>query len=72
MMRFWGIFFLSFVSESSQSLCTLMQFLSTNKRTDEYGGSVENRSRIIFEILDAMTEVWDSKCVAIKKFSPVM
>lgn len=32
----------------------LAQFLAetTNKRTDEYGGSLENRSRIIFEIID--------------------
>jgi len=32
----------------------LAQFLSltTNKRTDEYGGELENRSRIIFEIID--------------------
>jgi N-ethylmaleimide reductase len=48
------------------------QFLSmaTNHRTDEYGGSVENRSRIVFEILNAITEVWESNRVAIK-FSPV-
>lgn len=32
----------------------LAQFLanSTNKRTDKYGGNLENRSRIIFEIID--------------------
>lgn len=31
----------------------LAQFLSltTNKRTDEYGGDLENRSRIVFEII---------------------
>lgn len=48
------------------------QFLSlaTNHRTDEYGGSIENRARIIFEILDAVMEVWDSTRVAIK-FTPV-
>jgi len=34
------------------------QFLDskTNNRTDEYGGSVENRSRFLFEALDAATE----------------
>lgn len=34
----------------------LAQFLSptTNKRTDKYGGSLENRARIIFEIADAI------------------
>jgi len=36
------------------------QFLSplTNKRTDEYGGSVENRARILVEIIKAVREVW--------------
>ena len=35
------------------------QFLSpyTNKRTDEYGGSTENRMRFILEIYDAIREV---------------
>lgn len=49
------------------------QFLSkaSNHRIDEYGGSIENRSRIVFEILDAVTEIWESQRVAIK-FSPVM
>jgi N-ethylmaleimide reductase len=48
------------------------QFLSpaTNQRTDEYGGNIENRSRIVFEILDAIIEVWGSTRVAIK-FTPV-
>lgn len=49
------------------------QFLSmaSNRRTDAYGGSIENRSRIVFEILDAVTEVWGAGRVAVK-FSPVM
>lgn len=36
----------------------LSQFLSPyyNKREDEYGGSIENRGRIIFEIYEAMRE----------------
>jgi len=36
----------------------IQQFLSTNvnQRTDEYGGSIENRSKFLFEILDAVTE----------------
>jgi len=28
----------------------------TNKRTDEYGGSLENRMRIVFEVIDAIRE----------------
>jgi len=33
------------------------QFLraGTNKRTDAYGGSIENRARLLFEVLDAIT-----------------
>ncbi len=36
------------------------QFLqsSTNRRTDEYGGSVEDRARLLLEIADAAVSVW--------------
>jgi 2,4-dienoyl-CoA reductase-like NADH-dependent reductase (Old Yellow Enzyme family) len=36
------------------------QFLqdSTNTRTDAYGGSIENRARLMLEITDACIEVW--------------
>lgn len=36
------------------------QFLqdSTNHRTDQYGGSIENRARLLLEITDAILEVW--------------
>lgn len=30
----------------------------SNKRTDEYGGSFENRIRFLLEIIDAVQEVW--------------
>ncbi|HEX4139122.1 MAG TPA: alkene reductase, partial [Candidatus Methylacidiphilales bacterium] len=38
----------------------LDQFLqdSTNKRTDAYGGPVENRARLMFEAVDAAISVW--------------
>ena len=38
----------------------LEQFIrdSTNKRTDRYGGSVENRLRFPLEVVAAVTEVW--------------
>lgn len=32
-----------------------------NHRTDEYGGSVENRARFLVEALDAVREVWPEK-----------
>lgn len=40
----------------------LHQFLSplTNKRTDAYGGSFENRTRILLEVVIAVKEVWPS------------
>ncbi|GAB2527349.1 alkene reductase [Rufibacter soli] len=46
----------------------LHQFFSslTNVRTDEYGGSVENRARILFEILDAVKEVLDLSKVGVR------
>ena len=38
----------------------LDQFLqsSTNQRTDRYGGSLENRARLMLEVTDAAIEVW--------------
>jgi 2,4-dienoyl-CoA reductase-like NADH-dependent reductase (Old Yellow Enzyme family) len=38
----------------------LDQFLqdSTNQRTDAYGGSIENRARLMLEVTDACIEVW--------------
>src|ERR1700728_4123853 len=40
----------------------LDQFLldGSNKRTDAYGGPVENRARLIFEVLGAVISVWGS------------
>ncbi|MGG3470882.1 NADPH dehydrogenase NamA [Neobacillus pocheonensis] len=37
------------------------EFLSplSNKRTDEYGGSAENRYRFLREVIDAVKTVWD-------------
>lgn len=46
----------------------LDQFLedSTNQRTDAYGGSVENRARLLFEVIDAVTAVWGSVRVGVR------
>ena len=51
----------------------VQQFLSTNvnRRSDEYGGSVENRARFLFEVLDAMTGAVGAGRVGVK-FSPRM
>jgi N-ethylmaleimide reductase len=38
----------------------------TNKRTDEYGGSVENRARFSLELLEAMISVWGAGRVGIR------
>lgn len=46
----------------------LDQFLKdgTNKRTDSYGGSFENRSRFVKEVINTVLEVWDSQRVGIR------
>lgn len=44
------------------------QFLaeSANQRTDEYGGSIENRSRFVLEVMHAMVDALGEHKVAIK------
>jgi N-ethylmaleimide reductase len=46
----------------------IQQFLheTTNRRTDEYGGSIENRGRFLFEVLEAVLNVWPSQRVGVK------
>ena len=43
------------------------QFLQTktNLRTDEYGGPVENRTRLLLQIVDVLIEVWGSGRVGV-------
>lgn len=45
----------------------LDQFLqdSTNKRGDQYGGSVENRARLMLEVVDAAVEIWGADRVGL-------
>lgn len=45
----------------------LDQFLqdSTNRRTDDYGGSLENRARLLLEVTDAATSVWGAGRVGV-------
>jgi 2,4-dienoyl-CoA reductase-like NADH-dependent reductase (Old Yellow Enzyme family) len=45
----------------------LDQFLqdSTNQRTDEYGGSIENRARLMLEVVDAAISVWGPQRVGL-------
>ena len=49
-------------------LYLISQFLnaSTNLRTDEYGGSLESRSRFLFEVVDAVLNKVDAKLVGVK------
>lgn len=46
----------------------LDQFLEdgTNERKDQYGGSVENRARLLLEVIAAVTEVWGSDRVGVR------
>ena len=44
------------------------QFLQdgSNKRTDRYGGSVENRARFLFEVLGAVSKVWSADRIGVR------
>src|SRR5258708_5289593 len=44
------------------------QFLqgNSNRRTDAYGGSVENRTRFLLEVVEAVTSVWKSDRVGVR------
>jgi N-ethylmaleimide reductase len=46
----------------------LDQFLEdgTNQRTDDYGGSVENRARLLLEVVDAVCDVWQRDRVGVR------
>lgn len=50
----------------------LHQFLSpsANQRTDQYGGSVENRARLVLEVIDAVCEEWSADRIGIR-VSPI-
>ncbi len=43
------------------------QFLqdSTNKRSDKYGGPIENRARLLLEVTDAVVSVWGADRVGV-------
>lgn len=51
----------------------LQQFMSasSNLRTDEYGGSLENRARFPLEVVDAVIDVWDAAHVGVR-ISPLI
>lgn len=46
----------------------LEQFLlaKTNQRTDQYGGSIENRARLLLEVAQAVIGVWGSDRVGVR------
>lgn len=50
----------------------LHQFLSpsANQRTDEYGGSAENRARLVLEVIDAVSKEWNAERIGIR-LSPI-
>ena len=49
-------------------LYLLAQFMNraTNRRTDEYGGGLENRARILFEVVEAILDEVDASQVGVK------
>ncbi|TMW68979.1 hypothetical protein Poli38472_001135 [Pythium oligandrum] len=39
---------------------------ATNKRSDKYGGSIENRTRFLLEIVEALKTVWPSDRIGVR------
>jgi len=39
---------------------------STNRRTDSYGGPIENRARLLTEVVDAVSKVWGANRVGVR------
>ena len=46
----------------------LDQFLrdGTNQRDDNYGGSIENRARLMLEVVDTVAQIWDSSQMGVR------
>jgi N-ethylmaleimide reductase len=46
----------------------LDQFLQdgSNQRTDEYGGSPENRARLLLQVVEAVAKVWDRSRIGVR------
>jgi N-ethylmaleimide reductase len=46
----------------------LHQFMceASNDRTDQYGGSLQNRARLTLEVLDAVIDAWDAEHVGLR------
>jgi N-ethylmaleimide reductase len=44
------------------------QFLqdNSNKRTDRHGGTIENRARLLFEVVEALVSVWGAGRVGVR------
>lgn len=57
-----------FVEIHGAHMFLIDQFIQTsaNQRTDEYGGSIENRSRFLLEVIDACIEAVGAKHVAVR------
>jgi N-ethylmaleimide reductase len=60
------------VEVHSANCYLLEQFIrdSTNRRTDEYGGTVHNRTRFPIEVISAVSEVWGPDRVGVR-LSPI-
>jgi 2,4-dienoyl-CoA reductase-like NADH-dependent reductase (Old Yellow Enzyme family) len=50
-------------STAPTATCSTSSCKKTNQRTDHYGGSIENRARLMLEVTDACIEVWGANRV---------
>lgn len=46
----------------------LDQFLhdGSNQRTDAYGGTIENRARLLLQVVDSAVAIWGAECVGVR------
>jgi N-ethylmaleimide reductase len=54
------------VHAQGKSLLSLFLYESLNKRSDCYGGSLENQARFLFEVVRAVTAMWPPRRVGVR------
>ena len=65
-LYYWGSHTPCLVHGGNGYLVQQFLDLTANTRTDQWGGSVENRARFCLEVVKVMIEVWGADRVAVK------
>lgn len=54
------------IHAASGYLLEQFMYSGSNHRTDRYGGSIDNRLRFVFEIVDAVRNIWPSELIGVR------